>query len=185
MFARSLMLGLTWSALALVPMRAPDLPEQRLPIYGGSGGTAFSRSCGSGRVLTGVRLRTGLEMDAIGLLCRPVNADGTLGSQTTVGTLAGGGGGTSSIVHCGTGNVVTGARIYYGGFVSAVALQCQAWSASARGFTGAIGGTEVGGRSVGASRSEERCEASTQPVVAIRGRAEGLVDALGFTCNEP
>src|SRR3954470_16189159 len=106
---RSMLLALSWGTFSLAPLSATDLPTQKLPVYGGSGGTAFERSCGAGMVLTGFRYRSGFFVDALGLLCRPVNADGKLGSETTVGTLAGGGGGTSKSVSCPAGSVVASA----------------------------------------------------------------------------
>ena len=35
------------------------------------------------------------------------------------------------------------------------------------------------------SVNQEICEAPKQPMVGIRGRASGLVDAIGFICDEP
>src|ERR1051325_5645260 len=88
------------AALTLAAFRGADLPPQYLTVLGGSGGTAFSRDCGSGRVLSGVRYRSGMVIDAIGLLCRPVLSDGTLGPESTVGTLVGGAGGTIASASC-------------------------------------------------------------------------------------
>ena len=59
------------AALALGAFAADD-PPQLLPIYGGTGGSSFTRDCGAGHVLTGLRYRSGVVVDAIGLLCRPV-----------------------------------------------------------------------------------------------------------------
>jgi hypothetical protein len=183
MLVRSMVLGLTWSALALVPMRASDLPAQYLPVYGGSGGTAFTRTCGSGRVMSGIRYRAGLQLDAIGLLCRPVNADGSLGAETTVGTLAGGGGGTSGTSRCPSGKVVSTVTIYHGTWVGGLMLKCSTWNTSTRSWSGLELLNAVGNPL--AKIDSENCENLTQPVVAMRGRAAGLVDAIGFICNEP
>jgi hypothetical protein len=71
----SWMFGLLFAAVAVRPS---DLPPQYLPVYGGSGGTAFTKDCGSGYVLTGLRYRSSLLVDAIGIMCRPVNANGSL-----------------------------------------------------------------------------------------------------------
>jgi hypothetical protein len=184
MISRALLLTLTGGLLALAPLRAPDLPAQYLPVLGGSGGTAFTRSCGADRVLTGVRFRSGLSLDAIGLLCRPVNADGSLGSESTVGTLAGGGGGTAGFASCRTGSVVGSAYIMYGSYVSGVTLTCYAWEKSTRSYLAYAGVVNAGriGFSGGATTS---CEQKSQPVVALRGREASLVDALGLICNEP
>ena len=188
MIARIALLALAGTALSVAstraPLRTPDLPAQNLPIYGGSGGSSFTRSCGADMVLTGLRYRYGLVIDAVGLLCRPVNADGSLGAQTTIGSLAGGGGGTAKTASCPSGEVAFGARIHYGTYVDGIVLQCRTWNAATRSFV------EPGHVSpyMGMDRKTSalvQCENATQPMVAIRGRAAMLVDALGFTCNEP
>ena len=175
-------------ACGVIPLSAssPDLPAQLLPVYGGASGSAFTRSCGAGKVLTGLRFRASLLVDAVGLLCRPVNANGTLGSETTVGTLAGGSGGTSGTVSCGSGGVVTGAGIKHGSYVSHLSLRCRVWEASSRSFTalGATGGS-FGFVGTPGADNDEACEARTQPVTGMRGRSHSLVDAIGFICDEP
>ena len=108
MITRAVLLALSLGMLSAAPLASSRLPEQLLPVYGGSGGTAFSRSCGAGKVLTGLRSRGGVLLDAVGILCRPVLADGTLGSETVIGTLAGGGGGTSGVQSCDRGTVLSG-----------------------------------------------------------------------------
>jgi hypothetical protein len=189
MLARSMILGITWSALTLLPLRAPDLPAQYLPVYGGSGGTAFTRTCGAGKVLTGIRYRKGTVVDAIGLLCRQVLADGSLGSEGTVGTLVGGGGGTSGAESCGAGRVLVGGTIRHGTYINGVILQCRVWDKATRTYGGAASGTldiSTDASYWNASKyAESWCEQSSQPFVGIRGREASLVDAIGFICNEP
>ena len=186
MSARTLFLALGWSSLALLPTRASNLPPQMLPVWGGSGGSAFSRDCGTAYVMTGVRYRSGLLIDAIGLLCRPVAANGALGSETSVGTLTGGGGGTSAVTSCPPTTVVMGARIVHGTYINGIAIFCLPWRPVTRSF--ASGEAEIrknvgsGAANVGAV---ERCESDLQPARGIRGRSAGVVDAIGFTCNEP
>jgi hypothetical protein len=185
MLARSMILGVTWSALALVPRSAPDLSAQYLPVYGGSGGAAFTRSCGSGKVLTGIRYRAGMSIDAIGLLCRQVLADGSLGSESTVGTLVGGGGGTAGSDSCPAGTVITGGRIHYGTYVDAVSLYCHTWDKATRTSSGPLQGYAGTGRVAFSTSASAICEQKSQPMVALRGREASMVDALGFICNEP
>jgi hypothetical protein len=185
MSIRMTVLALATGVLALAPMRSTDLPEQKLPVFGGSGGTAFTRDCGAGRVLTGFRYRVGTSVDAIGVLCRPVNADGSLGSETTVGTLAGGGGGTFGTKRCPAGTVVTGGIMKYGSFVDLVVFGCSPWSKSTRTYSKPATAADSFGRALFNTEGRADCEATSQPVTAIRGRAAGLVDALGFICDEP
>jgi hypothetical protein len=185
MIARTTMLAIATAALALAPIRATDLPTQLLPVYGGSGGTAFSRNCGDNRVLTGLRFRSGAVIDAVGLLCRPLNADGSLGSETTVGTLAGGGGGTSGVVRCVNNTVVRAAYVAFGSVVDGLKLQCYPWDKTTRAVTGSLQSQLIVGDLSAPNYEFEACTAKAQPAVGIRGRAGFVVDAIGFTCDEP
>jgi len=184
---RSILLVMAYGIIPLATS-STALPTQYLPIWGGGGGSGFTRSCGTGKVLTGLQYRVGLVVDAVGVLCRPVQSDGTLGSQTTVGSLAGGGNGTASAQSCPSGQVVVGALIIFGSFVDGIHLRCHAWNASARTF----GSTTVKNLYIGAdgirpggNQEGNGCEARTQPAIGIRGRASALVDAIGFFCDEP
>jgi hypothetical protein len=86
--------------VALPATARAQLPAQQTSVVGGSGGTTFTRDCGAGRVLTGLRGREGLQIDAVAIMCAPVLSNGTLGPTSAVGTLAGGGGGTFKEVRC-------------------------------------------------------------------------------------
>ena len=183
MLKHSMLLALSWGTFSMAPIAAPDLTPQKLPVYGGSGGVAFERSCGAGKVLTGFRYRTGMFLDAVGLLCRPVYADGTLGPETSVGTLAGGGGGTSSAHGCAAGGVVTGVTIHAGTFINGIHVTCMHWLAAERRYAledfGWFFGTTV------PYPKKEACESDRQPAHGIRGRAATYVDAFGVVCDEP
>lgn len=185
MTPRSMVLALSWGTLSITPLPSNMLPPQLLPVYGGSGGTAFSRDCGSGKVLTGLRYRDGLFVDALGLLCRPVSSSGALGPESTVGTLVGGGGGSSGSVSCASGTVVTTALIYHGSLVSGVLLYCRVWDAASRKFVGSSQSVNDRVGSAGGTATQEGCEAPTQPASGFRGRAGLVLDAVGFVCDEP
>ena len=171
----------------LAAMRAADLPPQNLPVMGGTGGSSFSRDCGAGRVLTGFRYRSGLVVDAIGISCRPVLADGTLGPETTVGTIAGGSGGTTEFKSCRQGMVLVGMHMYWGSYAIKLRGYCNPWDATTRKFTSADQqGFDMGTLSIPYSRADmEFCESKSQPASGIRGRSGAFVDALGVVCDEP
>lgn len=137
--------------------------------------------------MTGVRYRASFQVDAVGLLCRPVQSDGALGGETEVGSMAGGGGGTFGTRSCPTGKVVTGQIIYYGNLVDGFYIRCRSWVASTRTFgSGSVVPDKIGRiGGAGSSSGSKDCEAPGQPAMGIHGRAHSLVDALGFTCNEP
>jgi hypothetical protein len=177
----------TLAALPLLGLRTLDLPPQNLPILGGSGGTAFSRDCGAGRALSGVRYRSGAVIDAIGIQCRPVLADGSLGPESAIGTLAGGGGGTIAVASCPSGTVVTGLRVRFGSYVSYVILTCRAWRSSARTWsTSTPAAVSLGSVLTPASATtDQACEASQQPGSGLRGRAATFLDGVGLVCDEP
>ena len=181
---RSMVLMLSLVTVSFVPLRSAEAP-QLLPIIGGSGGTSFSRNCGTGRVLTGLQYRSGLVVDAVSLLCRTVRSDGTLGSQSAIGSAAGGSGGSGGIAQCDAGTVVMGAQIFYGSYVNGVVLRCRTWGPAKRKFGDQPTETPRSFGSLSGSSTAENCELNTQPAVAIRGRAHSLVDAIGLTCNEP
>ena len=183
----------TWRLAAVAFLLVPgltgstgmqDLPPQALVIYGGGGGSAFTRTCGSNRVMTGFQYRKGLVIDGIGLLCRPVQSNGTLGSESA-GSMAGGGGGSFGTRSCAAGSVVVGGVVEYGSVIETVRIRCREWKAATRSY----GTTEVVvslvGNNATLSIGRTKCDNATQPVVSIRGRAGLVVDAVGFTCDEP
>ena len=167
-------------------LRSQDLPPQNLPVSGGSGGTSFSRDCGAGRVLTGFRYRKGLTIDAIGLLCRPVLADKTLGPESTIGTLAGGGGGTSGTASCPSGMVIVDLIVKWGSYISLVVAQCRPWVADTRTVSNSsTANISFGGSFLAPTSADYHCESTRQPGSGIRGRSGAFVDALGLVCDEP
>lgn len=184
MFTRSAVTAAAWSLFAIMPV-ASDLPTQYLPIHGGGGGSGYTRSCGAGRVMTGVVYRAGMLIDAVGIKCRPVAANGTLGTESSSGTLAGGTGGTSMDRSCGTGQVVTELKVYYGSYINDFSFWCQTWNASTRTFSGTKAAHHVGPDSFPDKNATTRCESNAQPVNGIRGRASAVLDAMGIFCNEP
>jgi len=186
--ARSILLVMAYGMIPFTTSATP-LPTQYLPIWGGGGGTGFTRACGTGRVLTGLQYRVGLVVDAVGVLCRPVQADGQLGSQTTVGSLAGGSSGLLHAKSCSSGQVVVGATMVFGSFVDGIHLKCSAWNASARTYGSTVlNNLYIGAetpRPPGGNMNSNLCDARIQPAVGIRGRASSLVDAIGLFCDEP
>lgn len=181
---------LVGSAIAI---RAQDLPQQETIVYGGSGGTAYRRDCPSHYVATGLRGRAEKWIDAVGLLCAPVLADGSLGPTTTSGTLSGGGGGTVFSSQCAAGQAMVGAKLAAGQVFPAPSqwvfdgrIACRPWDKTTRTYFGSTTWlAELTHNNPGSFAGVLSCTSNRQPVVAIRGRSGTYVDALGLICNEP
>jgi hypothetical protein len=176
------------SVIVLFPLTAlAQGSPQYTSVVGGAGGTAYTLDCGPGKLLTGLRGRAGMNVDAVGVLCAPVLANGALGSTSAVGSIKGGSGGQSMEIRCATGSVVTSLNVNYGTVLNQIKLRCHQWSSAERRFTGygtypsdALGVP----RSVDHSMKLE-CAAGVQPGAGIRGRSGWIVDAIGLICDEP
>jgi hypothetical protein len=181
---------LVGSAIAI---RAQDLPQQETIVYGGSGGTAFRRDCPSHYVATGLRGRAEKWFDAVGLLCAPILADGSVGPTTTSGTLTGGGGGTVFSSQCAAGQVMVAAKLFANQvfpmpsqWVFDGRIGCRPWDTTTRTSGGSTSWLpEVTRNNPGSFPGSLSCTSNRQPVVGIRGRSGTYDDALGLICNEP
>lgn len=167
-------------------LAAQGQAAEQLDIVGGTGGSAFTRACPAGAVLTGIRARVGLAIDAIGIKCRPIGANGVLGGESDAGSLAGGSGGQVNVnSSCPQGEVVASMRVSRGvASVGFLQFNCHSWSTTNRN-TGAVKSQLLVISAAVPTGAVSKCSRATQPIVALRGRAAMLVDALGATCNEP
>jgi hypothetical protein len=161
---------------------------ENLPLVGSAGGTSFSRECPDNHVLTGIRYRRGLALDGVGIRCRPVRSDGTLGSEISSGSMAGGNGGTAGSVSC-TGNSVivkqTGAS-QAGVGIGILLLGCYEWFPASKSW----GGSQLMHLSVktgGAlpALASSTCSAGTEPATGIRGKHGSIIDSFGLHCSVP
>jgi hypothetical protein len=185
-----LLLPLAFSALAGTALIVPHAAAARalfedLPLIGTNGGTAFSRTCPSGHVLTGVRWRTGAVVDGIGIQCSPIRSDGTLGTRINVGSMAGGNGGTAGQDDC-RGGVIAGQNGATAGVsLGSLFFRCFVWNPAARAYTGG----EIYSINVRIglliSASERQCVDGSAPAIGIRGRHGSFVDAVGLKCGRP
>ena len=172
---------------------------QYLPLIGSDNKAApFTRQCPSDQVLTGIRARLGRVIDAIGIKCRAVNANGSLGGENDVGTLAGGSSGVLGAGSCPAGSVIVGqaGSAADPAGVSLLNLRCRRWDPMTRVWggattaviqliTGAEAGVVVGTVSREGANNSTDCSRQSQPAILIRGRAGQIIDAAGLTCDEP
>ena len=161
---------------------AEDLPM----VDGLPGGNAESRTCPDEAVMTGLRVRFGIMLDAIGIRCRRINANGTLGSEFDDGSMMGGTGGTVRVTSCPSGTVIVGQRLVRSlvppfGLVQ-VGFTCRGWSPTLRTTYGATAVVVVWKSNLSAHGTSDDCSAPSRPVRRVRTRAGIYVNAAGFTC---
>jgi hypothetical protein len=78
-------------------------------------------------------------------------------------------------------------KLKYGTYVDYISLHCENWNPATRTYAGGlIGSGRIGRAGVeGGTVKTSECESNKQPASGIRGRAGGLVDAIGLECDEP
>lgn len=153
--------------------------SEDLPLMGTSlGGSPFRRTCPDNHVLTGVRYRKGAFIDGIGIQCRPVRADGTLGTQINSGEMAGGNGGTYGTASCPANNVIASQR---GADNSEIG--CHEWIAASRTWKSArTSFIRIAG---GVGQRESTCSKAAEPGHGIYGRHGMIIDRWGVSCDSP
>ncbi|MFP2933116.1 hypothetical protein ACLESO_49805 [Pyxidicoccus sp. 3LG] len=149
-----------------------------LPYRGGYGGGNYDLDCPAGYVATGVFGRAGKYIDRMGLTCKQLNSDGSLGGTYNTPSVGGGGGGDFSL-GCTDGEAIVGLGGASGGYVDRLGLICAKpmdWlTASNPHYT-----TQAGGGGGGAF--DDRCPAA-HVVTSILVNAGGLVDGVRARCN--
>jgi hypothetical protein len=144
-------------------------------------GTVFYRTCPNNHVLTGFRYRSGVVLDGISIKCRPVQSDGTLGTEVLAGSWAGGNGGTLANKSCGANRVVVSQAADPG--LLHLTFFCVQWSATSKAWFGSASALGLVGSAL--STAQHKCSSSTQPATGIRGRHGMVIDAIGLVCNTP
>ena len=177
------------------PAAAARLPRQDvLPVVGGPGGTSFAQVCPTGHVLTGIRARRSATLDAIGVRCRPVLSNGTLGPEVDAGPVWGGPGGRAFAPSCSPSHVIAEQVARFDGtHLSAVRYHCFRWDAATRRWDAASGRRAAivvvaPGAVPGPSSTNDTstpCPTTARPADGVRGRSGMLVDAIGIRCDLP
>ena len=157
--------------------------ETQIDTIGGSGGNDYSLRCNGDEALVGIFGRAGGGIDAVGPVCIGTNQlYQWLGQPIRRGSAGGNGGGDFERL-CPNGSFVSGFTGRSGRLVDQIQLTC------ARPLgTGAIDSRNpvtldaVGGNG-GDSQSMRVCP-SNLAANGIYGRAGGLVDSFGLTCQD-
>lgn len=165
--------------------------EFTTPSFGGSGGVrSYNLDCGRGSVMVGLINKSGSWIDAIGIICRKVNArTGQLGEEFTRGPV-GGVGGTARIEKCPSGAVMNTVVASSGQFVNHLGHVCYTWDAGRKRPNGKFRDRNGNGAFVRAgtpctfcSRSDTFICPTGKAAKALRGRYGGYIDSLRFVCD--
>ena len=162
------------------------------PSMGGSGGKrSYNLDCGNQAVLVGAMYKSGLWLDALGIICQRINPQtGALGDEFTRNPI-GGTGGRARIARCNDENVVQGARGISGQFVNRIVFFCSRWdpakkkpvfSRSGRCRKGSDRCTGFGGS--GGSPSDMFFCPNGKVGKALRGKYGSYIDSVSFVCDE-
>lgn len=187
------LLRLVAAASVLVSPVAAHAQENLTLVVAMDGGTSQSRTCPDEALMTGIMLRVGLNIDAIGIRCRRINANGTLGREFADGSMMGGSGGTVTVSSCPAGAVVVGQGIQKSDMspsqFTVLGFHCQSWSKSTRTTVGARMFVRVWkmwtlNPYVG-DIPDDYCSSPGRPVRRVRTMAGIYVNAIGFTCLTP
>ena len=130
------------SGLALLPAPLDETEDALalgnehswLPARGGSGGSPQSLKCPATQVAVGVYGRVATSVNSLGLLCRTLNAEGSLGASSAT-AMAGSTQGRAFSIQCPDGQAVVGFRGHSGELLEALGLHCaapDAWMHSAQ-----------------------------------------------------
>lgn len=165
--------------------------EFSTPLFGGSGGTrSYNLDCGNQSVLVGVIHKSGMWLDAIGIICQQVNAQtGNLGNEFTRGPV-GGSGGLARTKRCNQGNVVQGIAVRSGQFIEAGGFRCSPWIPAQKKpvfstDTPCSGDrcTTIFGSGYGGYNNGRFYCPSEKVGKAVRGRHGIYIDSLRFICD--
>ncbi|NMO19255.1 phosphatidylinositol-specific phospholipase C domain-containing protein [Pyxidicoccus fallax] len=161
----------------LVTRNSPYIPYT-LPLRGGSGGAPTSSECPPGAVAVGVHGRAGQYIDRLGLVCRYVNSDGSLGSYHYA-SAQGGDGGSYFERTCFSGMVIVGFHGRSGAYVDGLGMHCARPATWNIGY-GVDSSPWLAGGNGGASFSD-LCRNGSM-VTRLRLRTWSLVDQMQPLC---
>jgi len=163
--------------------------EYSTPLFGGGGGNySYNLDCGSGSVMVGGIFKSGMWLDALGIICQQVNTlTGALGNEFTRGPV-GGSGGIAKVGRCDNGKVVQGIKAFSGQFVNGFLLWCSPWNQSLKAPVYSEATTCTGGRcqaigNFSGSTSNNFFCPSGKVGKAFRGKRGIYIDSARFVCD--
>ncbi len=163
--------------------------EYSTPLFGGGGGNySYNLDCGSGSVMVGGIYKSGMWLDALGIICQQVNSQtGALGNEFTRGPV-GGSGGIAQVGRCENGKVVQGVKGFSGQFVNGILLFCSQWNQSQKATIYSESVSCTGGRckvigNFSSSPSGNFFCPSGKVGKAFRGKRGIYIDSTRFVCD--
>ena len=172
--------------------RTTQRTEFVTPSFGGSGGKrSYNLDCGNRAVLVGGIFKSGLWLDALGLICQRVNAQtGALGDEFTRGPV-GGSGGQARIRRCQDGFVAQGVTSRSGQFVNEILIFCRRWEPSRKApvFSTSTRCSKKRGRclglgGIGGDKSDLFFCPRGKVGKAFRGKYGSYIDSTLFVCDQ-
>lgn len=192
--ARSVGAGLVLLAMAVRPANA-TVTE----VYGGPGGGQFNLTCPANAVLVGFQARAGAWVDAVGIICAPLDvASHRPSASRKVQGWAGGNGGSPQESYCARGEFLTGVGVAHTRgnnlprqYVNTIGLACGGRSHIDRCISSGEGcgwiPPVVRGPVISVVKEYSYdsivCPAG-EVAVGVVGRSGKYVDALGLVCRE-
>lgn len=192
MIDRERLISILGALIALGASSLAGAAEFVTPSAGGTGGDhSYNLDCGNDGVLVGFSGKWGSWMDSIGIICRKINADGTLGSSFAVGPRGGNGGNEAGSASCEPANVVQLLSPYTGSYINSLGFTCGTWSPAtrtvarppARNDDADVKRVGASGTHIGSSNSRLECPTDGKPGVGIRGKYGSYVDSIALTCD--
>lgn len=159
--------------------------------FGGNGGGTFTASCPAGYVGVGLSGTVGAYLGAaiwnLGIECRQLLPDGSLGASVKVGSAGSGdytGLPTAFVGTCSSGQLLSGVNGAIGGYMGSVGGECATLSrlANATGGSDSAIGPWSGVGTLSGPWAQS-CPAG-YAVTALTGRAGWVVDGLAFQCTQ-
>jgi hypothetical protein len=175
-------------AMALGFTRLACADEFVTPPAGGTGGDhGYNLSCGTDGVMVGLMGKWGLWIDSIGVICRKVNQDGTLGASFEVGPRGGPGGSTARTSSCDPANVVQRLETVTSSYAVRIRAICGSWSPGTRVVARPPDPNPPDDAEVGAYYTGDRgrleCPTDGQPAKGIRGKHGVYIDSIALVCG--
>lgn len=161
-------------------------------VFGGSGGGAFKLDCPNKGVATGMNVRSGGWIEAIGLICRQWDQarQGWIGAETST-SMAGGPGGSPLSARCKEGSVIIGMKIGFTRedkhpkFLDYVQIDCgtpwgTATNVNCIGTGDGCNDRRANDKGVKLVYNFAAPAEHAGPLVRLIGRSGVFVDSLGF-----